>query len=79
MSIRTCRACVGINNAGDVVGIYEDYATNFHGFIATPTTVPLPPSVIMFVSGLIGIAGLARRGIYTENRRSQQRRSVATS
>jgi probable HAF family extracellular repeat protein len=47
----------GINDNGDIVG-YGYAGGNVFGFVASPT--PVPPSVLLFASGLIGLVGLRR-------------------
>jgi uncharacterized membrane protein len=49
----------GINNAGQIVGYYEDDASNRFGLFATPT--PLPASVLLLGSGLLGLGLWGRR------------------
>ncbi len=49
----------GINNAGQIVGTYEDSSGIQHGFLATPT--PLPASVLLLGSGLLGLGLWGRR------------------
>jgi probable HAF family extracellular repeat protein len=47
----------GINDEGQIVGYYED-DSGVHGFLASPA--PLPPTLLLFGSGLLGLAGLRR-------------------
>jgi len=47
-----------INDSGQIVGEYEDTSFIFHGFVASE--IPLPPSVLLLGSGLLGLAGLRR-------------------
>jgi uncharacterized membrane protein len=47
----------GINDAGQMVGVYVD-GNGYHGFLATP--VPLPPTVLLLGSALLGLAGWRR-------------------
>lgn len=48
-----------ISNNGIIVGGFTDGSMDVHGF--TATVVPVPPAVIFFVSGLLGLTGVARR------------------
>jgi uncharacterized membrane protein len=49
----------GVNDAGQVVGMYRVSGITYHSFMATP--VPIPPSVWLLGSGLIGLVGLRRK------------------
>ena len=57
------RSAAGINDQGWIVGSTETNTqlghTDWHGFVLTP--VPVPAAVWLFGSGLVGLAGLARR------------------
>lgn len=48
-------SATGINDRGQIVGNFED-TTGVHGFVATPT--PEPSNVLLFASGILGLAGL---------------------
>jgi hypothetical protein len=48
----------GINDAGHIVGFYADAATNTIGFV---TGVPEPATLVLFASGLAGLACVRRR------------------
>jgi probable HAF family extracellular repeat protein len=43
-----------INDSGQVVGLYVDAGGNTHGFIATPSSVPLPATAWLFISTFAG-------------------------
>jgi hypothetical protein len=49
----------GINDAGTIVGSYENASGGYSGFIATP--VPVPASLLLLGPGLVGLAALRRR------------------
>jgi len=51
----------GINDNGVIVGGYQDRFGSIHGFLATPTLVPLPASSWLMSSGLLALLGLSRR------------------
>jgi len=57
----------GINDLGQVVGTYLDANSTTHGFIATPTAVPVPAAVWLFGSALagLGITGKRRKAMLT--------------
>lgn len=44
-----------------MVGIYADGEVTFNNYTHTGTPVPLPGSVLLFGSGLIGLAGVGRK------------------
>lgn len=48
----------GINDAGHIVGFYADAALNTMGFV---TGVPEPATLVLFASGLAGLACVRRR------------------
>jgi hypothetical protein len=48
----------GINDSGEIVGTYLDAVGTPHGFIGTPT--PIPPGLLLFGSGLLGLLGWRR-------------------
>ena len=50
----------GINDAGQIVGVYRD-ATGGHGFFAAPSSVPEPSSLLLLGSGVAGLAFLRRK------------------
>ncbi len=52
----------GINDSGQVSGIFYSATRSFQGFIATPSTVPVPSAVWLFGSGL-GLLSFNRRKI----------------
>jgi probable HAF family extracellular repeat protein len=47
----------GINDSGQVVGFFND-GDGYHGFIATPSAVPLPASAWLFILAIAGWVGL---------------------
>jgi len=47
----------GINDNGLFVGSYQDSAGHWHGY----SSVPLPPSLLLLGSGLLGLAGVRLR------------------
>jgi probable HAF family extracellular repeat protein len=49
----------GINDAGQLVGTFSLNAGGHEGFIASP--VPLPTSLLLFASGLLGLSRLLSR------------------
>ncbi|MDD5580644.1 MAG: DUF3466 family protein [Methylobacter sp.] len=57
----------GINNKGQIVGSYgvigDPNGIESHGFIATPSAVPIPAAVWLFCSALIGFSGISYRKI----------------
>jgi hypothetical protein len=60
----------GINDTGEIVGVYFD-AQGIHGFLATPATVPEPAPLTLFVGGVLGV--LAARHRPRRNRHSLRR------
>jgi hypothetical protein len=55
---------IGINNLGQIVGVYYDANDVGHGFIATPdaATVPEPASILLLSCGVLGLAMIRRHG-----------------
>lgn len=51
---------LSINNNGQIAGFFYD-ASGAHGFIATPTSVPLPATALLFSSAIVGFVGFMRR------------------
>ena len=49
----------GINNAGQIVGWYQDASFAYHGFLATPTQAPVPePSTLLLLAtGTVSLIG----------------------
>jgi probable HAF family extracellular repeat protein len=45
-----------INNSGEIVGYYLDSQNHYHGFLFTLDTVPLPSTLLLLGSGLLGLA-----------------------
>ncbi|NOS81447.1 MAG: hypothetical protein HOP32_07710 [Nitrospira sp.] len=61
------RSAYGINDQGWIVGTTDANAllgSDWHGFLLTPTPVPVPAAVWLFGSGLVALVGLARRRVY---------------
>ncbi len=50
----------GINDAGQIVG-YGDDGNLYSAFLLTPTAVPEPASLSLFVAGAVGLLGRRRR------------------
>jgi hypothetical protein len=58
-----------INNLREIVGYYTDSSGNIHGFygkanpifLPGPTHAPVPPSMLLLATGLLGLAGLGYR------------------
>jgi hypothetical protein len=51
----------GINDSGQIVGFYIDTNQVGHGFLAAPTVVPEPITVLLSAGCLIGLAVALRR------------------
>ena len=53
----------GINNSGQVVGYgYTTGDSSYYAFLYTPDTpVPIPPTVWIFGSALVGLIGIRKR------------------
>ena len=49
----------GINDNGQISGSYYGATGGYQGFIASP--VPLPTSLLLFASGLLGLSSLTMR------------------
>jgi uncharacterized membrane protein len=64
----------GINDAGQIVGSFIDANDQGFAFVATPTSIPEPASLLLLTSGLAGIIILfvrrrmTRTSTYTERR-----------
>jgi len=55
-------AAVGLNDLGQIVGIYEDSHDVMHGFVADPTTaVPVPGGLSLLATGLTALAAFRKR------------------
>ena len=58
----------GINDSGQIVGSFNA-ATGGHGFLATPASVPEPPSSFTLATGLVALSAIAWRRAKTRQRR----------
>jgi probable HAF family extracellular repeat protein len=46
----------GVNDADQIVGEYGDVNNEFHGFLATPSPTPDPPTAFLLITGLLCVA-----------------------
>lgn len=53
----------GINDNGWIVGMGRNSITGdvFRAFLLKPTDIPTPPTLFLFVTGLLGLIGMARK------------------
>jgi hypothetical protein len=51
------------NGAGNIIGagLLDDMTSGQVAYLLTPRAVPLPASVWLFASGLLGLVGISRR------------------
>jgi hypothetical protein len=50
----------GINDFGQITGMYQGVDGYYHGFVATPT-VPVPGSLLLLGTGLLGLGAVGWR------------------
>jgi hypothetical protein len=53
---------LSINDAGQIVGTFHN-ANGFHGFLATPASIPEPATWLLLGSGLIALVFWRRRSL----------------
>lgn len=57
----TLTSATGINELGQIVGTGLTADGDQHAFLLTPSAVPIPASIWLFGSGLVGLISLSRR------------------